>query len=273
MIKRFAVVGNPVAHSLSPFIHQHFARQTGLQLIYEKIQCDDSEFNALITDFFQQGGKGLNITLPFKHHAYNMAKNHTERCAKAKAANTLWMDEGQLHADNTDGVGLLRDLAHYCNLQNKKILILGAGGAARGIITPLLHAKIAGLWVANRTPEKVHALQLDFPTIQFIAINDLTGCFDVIINATAAGLTQNNQHLPAAIFSNRPFCYDLAYREHDNTPFVTEARRQNCQAVDGLGMLVEQAAEAFFIWHGVRPNTAQVLQTLRQSSKNSRTAS
>lgn len=264
MMVRCAVVGNPVAHSLSPVIHQLFARQAMILLAYDKIRGDDAHFESQIGDFFDSGGLGLNITLPFKTRAFAMATVVSERCLQAKAANTLWRHDGQLYADNTDGIGLIRDMARHVDLHNKTILLLGAGGAARGIIGPLLSAGVAKLSVVNRTIAKTVDLLSDFPEINCLAMDALHAPFDVLINATSASLADNQLQLPAFIWNNQPFCYDLAYRLDEHTPFVNHALQQGCAAVDGLGMLVEQAAEAFGIWHGFIPETKSVLHALRK---------
>lgn len=264
MIVRCAVVGNPISHSLSPLIHEQFAAQAGIALSYEKIEGDDLLVEEQIVRFFKQGGRGLNITLPFKLRACDMASIKTPRCQQAKAANTLWMKNNQLHADNTDGIGLIKDLERYLDLTNKTVLIVGAGGAARGIIAPLLTAK-AKLTVVNRTFAKAKDLAEAFPSLNYLPFESLGDPFDVIINATSASLADNQLQLPASLIQRQPFCYDLAYRRDGPTPFVASALKQGCLAVDGLGMLVEQAAEAFFIWHGFRPETESVLARLRHS--------
>lgn len=265
MISRFAVIGNPIKHSLSPFIHQHFAQQTGKQLIYEKVEGEEQIFEQQVSDFFVHDGKGLNVTLPFKQRAFSMAKKRTPRCQLAGAANTLWLYENQLNADNTDGIGLIRDLIGYIELQKKNILILGAGGAARGIIHPLLAMNPFSLTVANRTIEKALALQEDFPQVRCSSLDNISGEFDLIINATSASLGGEAITLPFKIISQKPFCYDLAYKQKEATPFVNYAKSMGCDAIDGLGMLVEQAGEAFFIWNGVMPETRRVLELLRQN--------
>ncbi|HHF7348401.1 TPA: shikimate dehydrogenase [Legionella feeleii] len=268
MSSRCAVMGNPVAHSLSPFIHQYFAEQTGKQLSYEKILVAEDTFESQVTFFFAQGGLGLNITLPFKQRAFAMADLSTPRCQQAKAANTLWMEEERLHADNTDGAGLIKDLSRYLDLNAKKILLIGAGGAARGIIAPLLAANIARLTVTNRTEEKATILQTDFPEISYCPLTKLQAEYDVLINATSASLTGDAIPLAPALFQAATCCYDLAYSATGETAFVAWARAQGCrQAVDGLGMLVEQAAESFFIWHGIRPDTRPVLTALKAKQK------
>ncbi|MBA2652510.1 MAG: shikimate dehydrogenase [Tatlockia sp.] len=264
MTNRFAVMGNPIAHSLSPFIHHRFAEQMGIQLNYDKIQiADESLFETKVSEFFNQGGKGLNITLPLKQKAFAMAAITTPRCRQAKASNTLWLKENQLHADNTDGVGLIKDLANYCQLAGQKVLLLGAGGAARGIIAPLLAAKIAELVLVNRSEEKAKDLQADFPQIKRSLLSELTTSFDLIINATSASLAAQRMVLPHLLLKPTTLCYDLAYSRTEQTPFVAWAVEQGLQGIDGLGMLVEQAAESFYIWNGLRPDTVAVLNELR----------
>ncbi|MFA5958948.1 MAG: shikimate dehydrogenase [Tatlockia sp.] len=263
MQNHFAVMGNPIAHSLSPCIHQHFAEQSGITLCYEKMAIEPAQFESSVLRFFVAGGKGLNITLPFKERAFALAKITTQRAKLAKAANTLWMENNLLHADNTDGVGLLRDLAHYLALKDKSVLVLGAGGAARGILAPLLEAQVSSLVLANRTEEKAQILKQDFPAIGVSALSTLTGSFDLIINATSASLSQETLALSPTLLHSHSFCYDLAYAIEKPTPFVGWAKNHQMAAVDGLGMLVEQAAESFFIWHGMRPETKPVLQALR----------
>lgn len=271
MFERFAVMGDPIAHSLSPTIHQLFAEQTGRELIYEKIQIDLCHFEQQVRNFFGQGGKGLNITLPCKQRAFAMSAKQTVRCGQAGAANTLWMQAGDLYADNTDGVGLLRDISRHVELANKKILLLGAGGAARGVIGPLLAIHPQQLTIVNRTPEKMYVLQKDFPAASCCSFTDLAmqlkiDSYDVIINATSASLMGGDLALPLALMATKPFCYDLAYNKMAATGFVEWARNTGCEAFDGLGMLVEQAAEAFFIWHGVMPDTTPILNHLQQKT-------
>ncbi|KTD59148.1 shikimate dehydrogenase [Legionella shakespearei] len=265
-MKRFAVVGNPIAHSVSPVIHQHFAEQCKMSLSYEKMLGDDVVFEEQITTFFRHNGSGLNITLPYKQRAFALASQATERCKRAGAANTLWMSNAQLHADNTDGIGLVRDLLRYMELNRKSILILGGGGAARGIIYPLLEMAPASLTVAIRSIEKADELQQTFPKIEIIGLNQLNSRFDLVINATSASLSDDALELPKALMSHHPFCYDLSYKLKEDTSFVHYAKSQGCEAVDGLGMLVEQAAESFFIWNGVLPETETIFDLLRQQT-------
>ena len=264
MIKHFAVIGNPIEHSLSPVIHQQFAQQTKINLTYEKIKGDDSIFEEQVSAFFNANGQGLNVTLPYKQRAFAMANVPTERCKSAGAANTLWMEENTLHADNTDGIGLVRDLARYMNLEGKRILILGAGGAVRGIINPLLAMQPDNLIIANRTVENARLLELDFPQIKSTSLDNLGGLFDLIINATSASLDGIRIELPEEVVSLKPFCYDLAYNQKEATPFVRYARQLGCESVDGLGMLIEQAAEAFKIWNGIMPTTDTVINAIQK---------
>jgi shikimate dehydrogenase len=259
MTARYAVMGNPIAHSLSPKLHELFARQTGISLTYEKILVDLAHFEQQVGAFFYQGGKGLNITLPCKERAFAMSDHVSERARQAKAVNTLWMDQGLLCADNTDGIGFLRDIQRHTDLSGKRILILGAGGAARGIIGSLLTVNALQLSIVNRTALKLQLLLNDFPQLTTFPFADLADkSFDVIINATSA----QGLRLPSALASNKPFCYDLTYNLNHPTPFLTWAQAERSTAKDGLGMLVEQGAEAFFIWHGVRPDTEAALRML-----------
>lgn len=268
MINRYAVMGHPVAHSLSPFIHEQFALQGGMSLSYERMPVEPGHFVKAVRDFFAAEGKGLNVTLPFKEEAYQLAEQVTARCREARAANTLWMKEGGLHADNTDGIGLIRDLKNHVSLAGKQVLILGAGGAARGIIAPLLAEGVAGLVVSNRNFKRAHDLQADFPAIRCLGWGHAEP-FDLLINATSAGTLQEDVTWPAAAIKAGSFCYDLSYKMQGTTAFVMWARQQGVLAADGLGMLVEQAAEAFFIWHGHFPETAAVLALLRARQQES----
>ena len=261
----YAVIGYPVEHSLSPMIHQLFALQTGVILTYKKMMVQPDGFEQHVAEFFRQGGKGLNITLPYKERAFSFAAHVTSRCFKAKAANTLWQDENGIQADNTDGIGLLRDLAHYIDISGKDILLLGAGGAARGILGPLLASNPAQLTLVNRTPEKARILSQDFYPAINRSVSALDEAFDLVINATSTGLSKQDFALSSSILKPTTVCYDLAYNINASTPFVAWGQDQGCTAIDGLGMLVEQAAEAFSIWHGVMPDAASVLLHLRNS--------
>ncbi|KTD34743.1 shikimate 5-dehydrogenase [Legionella moravica] len=263
MLQRFAVIGNPIGHSLSPVIHQQFARQMKISLTYEQIKGEDFSLEQQVIEFFALGGKGLNVTLPYKQRAFELAKVRTPRCSLAGAANTLWMKDDILHSDNTDGIGLVCDLTRMFELQNTNILILGAGGATRGILYPLLEMNPNSITVANRTVEKAEELQKAFPQIRVNHLDKVSGIFDLIINATSASLEGHGLVLPEEVMRNSPLCYDLAYTQQGITPFVKYAKAMGCQAVDGLGMLVEQAAEAFYIWNGVRPSSEPVIKFLR----------
>ncbi len=255
-LPRFAVMGNPIEYSLSPQIHQQFAQQTGRTLVYERLLIDDAAFEAQVLAFFKAGGRGLNITQPFKERAFQLSKEQTSRCKEAKSANTLWMNGTRLSADNTDGAGLLRDLKQRLTLADARVLLIGAGGAARGVLRPLLAAK-AEVTVTNRTCEKAECLRRELHgAIDVVAFDASIGGYDLIINATSARLSDTPADFPLIWLEGSPFCYDLVYHASGGlTPFVTWARTAGCVARDGFGMLVEQAAEAFFIWHGVRPDT------------------
>ncbi len=262
-MQNFAVIGHPISHSLSPFIHQQFARQQDITLNYERVDVTAENCTSWVRQFFKQGGSGLNVTLPLKETVLNIADVIHTRAKMAKAANTLWMHQKQIHADNTDGVGFLRDLQRHINLTNRKVLILGAGGATRGILGPLLQSGVHSVYVSNRSDSRAHPLQTDFPAVHLVPWLQLEGSYDVIINATAAGHTHSSLPLQSDKFSGKPFAYDLSYMRNADTPFVQQCRAFGWESMDGLGMLVEQAAESFYIWHGVRPDTQSVLQLLR----------
>lgn len=263
--KLYAVIGQPISHSLSPEIHEAFARQLGIDdLHYRKIEGHKEHFEQQVMDFFAQGGQGMNVTLPFKERAYAMADRPSEFVKAAKAANTLWMSNGQLQAENTDGPGLVADLQRHVPLKGASILLLGAGGAARGAILPLLEAQPKRLTLSNRTFEKAQALKKDFPCLDICPFDELSPSFDLIINATSMSYTADPVTFVLRPFLNQPFCYDMAYSITQATPFMAFAQEQGCRAVDGLGMLVEQAARSFEIWHGQRPDVLPVLKGLRR---------
>ncbi len=263
MSGRYAVMGHPVRHSLSPVIHQLFARQMGFFLEYEKINVELSRFEEHVNRFFDDGGEGLNITLPYKSHAFHLAAHQSPRAVHAQVANTLWRDADGLHADNTDGVGLIRDLARYIDLVDKHILLLGAGGAARAILPCLIVNRPASLLIANRTFQRAHALACDFLPASSCDLSELAGSFDLIINATSLSLSNQIPDLSSVSVKPSTVFYDLSYQQTRTTTFVVWARQRGYEAVDGLGMLVEQAAESFAIWHGVLPDTAPVLDYIR----------
>jgi shikimate dehydrogenase len=267
---RYAVMGNPIEHSKSPLIHRLFAEQTGQDIVYEAILVNPDGFAEAVADFMSTAGKGLNVTVPFKQQAWQIADELSERAKRAGAVNTLKMgDGGELSGDNTDGIGLVRDLTRNLGLtlSGKQLLVLGAGGAVRGILAPLLEQNPARLLIANRTVERAQQLVAEFSDLGELrgcGFDDLIGTrFDIIINATAAGLQGQVPDLPDEIIDPGGCCYDLMYAS-EPTAFVRYARQHGVQAAfDGLGMLVEQAAESFYIWRGVAPDTAPVIAALR----------
>lgn len=270
-VDRYAVFGNPVAHSRSPEIHAQFAQQTGQTLRYEKILAPLDGFATAIATFQQAGGRGCNVTLPFKGEACALAHVRSERAERAQAVNTLRCEaDGTLFGDNTDGVGLLRDLTvnHCAHLEGQRILLLGAGGAARGILAPLLATRPARLVIANRTAERAAQLARGFADLGTVTGGGLDALaaeagFDLILNATAAGVRGEMPPLPETILAEGGWCYDLYYARTP-TPFLRWARQHGAaHTLDGLGMLVEQAAESFHLWRGLRPETTPVIEALR----------
>jgi shikimate dehydrogenase len=266
MTDQYAVVGNPVAHSKSPLIHTEFARQTGQDMAYAHLLAPLDGFAETVEAFRQSGGKGLNVTVPFKEQAFRYAGRKTPRAEAAGAVNTLKFDERGILGDNTDGAGLVRDLASNLGLTlaGKRILLMGAGGAARGVIGPVLAEHPAALVLANRTVDKAQRLaDLFNQGIRASSYGALAGQhFDLVINATSASLKGELPPLPDDLFSPGALAYDMMYGEE--TPFMAWARQHGAaQVADGLGMLVEQAAESFYFWRGIRPETAPVIQMLR----------
>lgn len=263
MTDRYAVFGHPIAHSKSPQIHTAFARQTGQDMSYEAILAPLDGFAASLSAFIGTGGRGANVTVPFKQQAYKLAAQLSPRAERAGAVNTLVFDDGIL-GDNTDGAGLVADLTRnlHCPLAGRRILLLGAGGAARGVIDPLLEQQPAALVIANRTVSRAQELADLFKHgIRACGFESAGGPYDVIINATAASLAGELPPLSPRIFTTDTFAYDMMYGS--DTPFLAFARSQGATIADGLGMLVEQAAEAFYVWRGVRPDTAPVIASLR----------
>lgn len=265
----YAVIGNPIAHSLSPQIHTAFAQQTQQDLEYDRLLGDPERFAEQVRDFIAAGGKGLSVTVPFKEIAWRLMDHCSERATLAKAVNTIALQSnGQLFGDNTDGIGLINDLQqHAAQLKSSQILLLGAGGAARGIIAPLLHCQPTQLTIANRTVSKAERLANEFNhlgAMRGCGFADLEGQqFSLIINATAAGLDGKTPAIPTRCLTPTTWCYDLFYSAKP-TPFVRWAQEQGvAKALDGLGMLVEQAAEAFWLWRGVRPDPLPVIAQLR----------
>lgn len=270
MTDRYAVIGNPVAHSQSPMIHAEFARATGEAIRYEKLFAELGRFREVVEGFITEGGRGLNVTLPFKGEAYRMSDEVTERARAAEAVNTLTFRDGKVYGDNTDGIGLVRDIVHVMDVQlaGKNVLVLGAGGAVRGVLEPLLEEKPASLTIANRTLIKAEALVHHFApwgVCQATGYGELAGrAFDVIINATSTSLHNELPPIPAGLFNARSLAYDMVYSK-GLTPFLRRAQSENAgMLADGLGMLVEQAAESFFIWRGKRPDTRKVTHMLRE---------
>ena len=267
MTDRYAVTGNPIAHSRSPQIHAAFARQTGEDMEYTRLLAPLDGFAATVTAFRAAGGRGANVTLPFKVEAFRLASETSERARLAEAVNTLRFDGPRVLGDNTDGVGLVRDMIANLEvaIEGQRILVAGAGGAARGVIGALLEARPAAIVVANRTPERAIELARLFG-------GKVTGCgfdslgrerFDLVINATSASIAGEAPPVPPTAFAGAALAYDMMYGKGE-APFLQLARAHGARRLaDGLGMLVEQAAESFFIWRGVRPRTAPVLADLR----------
>ncbi|HEX6138152.1 MAG TPA: shikimate dehydrogenase [Casimicrobiaceae bacterium] len=275
MTDRYAVIGNPVAQSQSPRIHALFARAVGHELEYGRILGTPGHFADDVRAFRAAGGRGLNATVPFKLDAHALATERTARAAQAGAVNTLKFEGDRIIGDNTDGAGLVRDIERLgCSIGGKRVLLMGAGGAARGVMLPLLDERPAGIAIANRTLEKAQALATQFAPLAPAGIPVRGGgyaafageAFDLVINATSASLAHQIPSLPQGAFAQGALAYDMVYGEAAE-PFLARALAQGAaQAVDGLGMLVEQAAESFFLWRGLRPPTAPVLALLRRDT-------
>lgn len=264
---RYVVIGNPITHSKSPEIHARFAAQTGQHLTYERLLAPLDGFAQTVQDLIRLGVKGANVTVPFKLEACALATSLTERAKSAGAVNTLTFGNGVILGDNTDGIGLVTDIMRNAGVElgGKQVLLLGAGGAARGVMLPLLHQGPAQLVVANRTPDKALALAQQFTEygpVSAASFDALQTPFDVIINATSASLANDLPPLPAEAFAPGCLAYDMMYAK-EPTVFMRAAAAQGATVRDGLGMLVEQAAEAFFVWRGVRPDTRSVFSLLR----------
>jgi len=269
-LDRYAVIGNPVAHSKSPEIHASFAAQTGQHLVYERLLAPLDGFATTVHAFMQAGGRGANVTVPFKLEAHALADELTERAQAAGAVNTLSFMAGRIVGDNTDGVGLVTDIVNNAGiaLNGKRVLLLGAGGAARGVLLPLMSENPAHLVIANRTRTKADELAAQFSArcgeLQALEFTELTGTFDVVINATSASLSDAVPAIPTSLFHGRVFAYDMMYGA-EPTAFLRMAAGHGAAVRDGLGMLIEQAAESFFVWRGMRPDTAPVYARLRAS--------
>ncbi|MDP1765925.1 MAG: shikimate dehydrogenase [Methylotenera sp.] len=275
MTDQYAVIGNPIAHSKSPLIHEAFARQTGQDMCYERILAPLDSFDVTVRELIKQGYKGVNVTVPFKFEAFQLANQYSSSALGAGAANTLSFNNNVIAADNTDGAGLVRDVEQNLNVQiaGKRVLLIGAGGAAEGVLQPVLESKPKSITIVNRTLNKaISMIKKVEAQSQFASIN-LGACtfealqgqaFDIVINATSAGLSDKALPIPNAIFAKGCLAYDMMYGRE--TPFMKLAKDNGAQVADGLGMLVEQAAEAFYIWRGVRPETHSVMQQIRSLS-------
>ncbi|MFT4614031.1 MAG: shikimate dehydrogenase [Bacteroidia bacterium] len=269
---RYAVYGNPIKHSKSPVIHSMFAQQCDQAMQYRAVKVELEAFEQAAQTFFEGGGAGLNVTVPFKHDAFEFADGLSERAARAGAVNTLTrLDDGAVAGDNTDGIGLVRDMIANLGwqVQGQRVLIVGAGGAVRGVLEPLLRERPKELLVVNRTPARAAGLAAEFADIGELAggaVDLIDGRqFDLVINASSAGLQGEMPDLPGELLTERSCCYDMVYGAQP-TPFMRWSAHHTAWAVaDGLGMLVEQAAESFYIWRGVRPATRPVVACLRQA--------
>lgn len=270
--KHFAVIGNPIHHSLSPQIHAAFAKENGLDIYYEAVLSPVDQFKNTMHQLIQQKFTGANVTLPFKKEAYQLATTHSSHARIAAAVNTFEFKEDEIIGHNTDGIGLVRDLEQnlVTHLKNKKILLIGAGGAAEGVIYSMLEKKPSELTLTNRTIEKSNVIQnkMDVYAKSFdvnLNVIDIAKCphqyFDVIINATSASLINAELHMDPKVFHEGCLAYEMLYGKE--TSFISAAKSQGSKVSDGLGMLVEQAAEAFLIWHHIKPHTKSVIESLR----------
>ncbi len=268
----YAVIGNPIAHSKSPIIHHAFAELTHQDIQYERVLAPLNDFAGTVQGMIAHGFKGANVTVPFKLEAYAMANQLTERAQDAGAVNTLVFTQQGILGDNTDGVGLVRDITENigASIKGKRVLLIGAGGASEGVLHPLLAAQPELLIITNRTLDKAINMvkrveargEMLYVSVDAYAFDDLAGQqFDIVINATSAGLTDSQLPLPASIFAPGALAYDMMYGRV--TPFMAFAHQHGASVFDGLGMLIEQAAEAFYIWRGVRPDTAPVIEMFK----------
>ncbi len=270
--KHFAVIGNPIHHSLSPQIHAMFAKEAGLLIDYKAVQSPVDQFQDIAQTLISQKLSGANVTLPFKKEAYQLASEHSQHAKIAEAVNTLDFEDKEIIGHNTDGIGLVRDLEQnlHIDLHGKKILLIGAGGAAEGVIYSILEKKPLELTLTNRTIEKSNLiknkmheyaknLNVDLNVIEIAKLPHQY--FDVIINATSASLNEADLGLDNKVFHDQCLAYDMMYGKE--TPFIKQAKSQHAKTSDGLGMLVEQAAEAFYIWHHIKPQTKSVIDFFR----------
>ncbi|MBT7543337.1 MAG: shikimate dehydrogenase [Gammaproteobacteria bacterium] len=270
IIKKYAVFGNPIKHSLSPLIHEYFAKNYNIDLSYEPILCTLGKFTVEATNFLEKGGLGFNITLPFKQDAFKFAITKSEIATITGSVNTISIKNGVIHGDNTDGSGFITDLKNNIgyNLNGKKILLVGAGGAARGVIPNILYQLPSEFKIYNRTLEKAQKLAnvfKDIGEISSVKKEDLNKYnFDLIINATSIGISNSKFELSEIFFKEDAVCYDMSYGKASNS-FMSWAKENNLQFYDGLGMLLEQAADSFYIWEGERP---EITDELRKLLKN-----
>lgn len=266
---QYRVVGNPIAHSKSPYIHMHFANETGKEIYYGTLEGSLEAFEQQMTDFFSSGGKGMNVTAPFKERAFALCDELSDRAQKAGAVNTLKLSSnGQLFGDTTDGVGMVYDITvnHQQSMQDKRLLIIGAGGAVRGVLESVFSEQPREVVITNRTLSKAQSLVDLFVNestpFQAVSFADLSGQFDLIINATSASFAGTALPIPDEVIGQQTWCYDMMYAK-GATLFLDWAKGLGADGADGLGMLAEQAAESFKIWHGVRPSTKLLMQELR----------
>lgn len=267
---RYAVMGNPIKHSKSPVIHKEFAHLSDQDMSYAAILVDESGFAEAVTEFFAEGGRGLNITVPFKLEAFGLADELSDRAQRAGAVNTLiLLSDGRLRGDNTDGVGMMRDITnnHDGRITNKRVLLVGAGGAVRGVLAPLLQENPASVTIVNRTVEKAQVLAdqfSDLGRIEAVSFADLNGePYDWVINGTSASLGGEVPPLPVSVIGQYTRCYDMMYSADETTFNQWAGELGAAERYDGLGMLVEQAAESFRLWRGLMPPTAQVIASLK----------
>ena len=274
MTDKYAVIGNPIAHSKSPQIHAEFAKQTGQDMAYKALLAPLDEFEGTVRRLIDDGYKGINVTVPFKLQAFLLSDTLSPFAKVARAANTLTLNRKNIQGHNTDGVGLLNDITQNLGtaLQGKRILLIGAGGAAFGVLQPLVEANPSLVIISNRTFAKAEEAAVILSRLidtsqsrtvcmakQFDELGDME--FDLVINSTSTGLSDTTLPISSSIFGANCLAYDMMYGRE--TPFMAQAKRNGAQVVDGLGMLVEQAAEAFYIWRGVRPQTAPVIAMMR----------
>ncbi|MFZ1852776.1 MAG: shikimate dehydrogenase [Nitrosomonas sp.] len=269
MLDQYAVIGNPISHSQSPRIHSLFAQQTDQSIQYSALFAPLESFATTVFEFIEKGGRGANVTLPFKLQAHQLATRLTERATCAQAVNTLSFENGEIIGDNTDGIGLVNDITYNLSvyLAAKHILLIGAGGAARGVILPLLQQNPSSLTITNRTFDKAKALQQQFQSYGNIIAHPLDNfsnrSFDIVINATSTSLHNTFPAISTDVFEQNTLAYDMMYSK-ESTAFLKFAQQAGANRLsDGIGMLVEQAAESFYIWRNVRPKTKSVIAILR----------